>query len=506
MRRSTRRRYNRKPIFGTGHIVLILFVLMVTAALVLLFTDTLGLASSLRGVLTASKMEVVDEEGIKNIEGDYTVDQPGERLEDMHIYGNLYLGAGIGDGSVDLVNIIVDGSVLVQGGGMNSVYINNCTFKELKVNRPAGMVKLVATGETLVEKVILETSTRLVENLADGFYGFRSIDVLTADKIELSGDFELLNVAVQDAYVEIDSKTLTNLNVAATAVGSAIQLPDGFFIEKLQVDGACYLLGQGEIAEAVISASGITEMAGRFSKIMIISEAGQLDLGEESAVSELLVAKHALNNVLNLSEMVELSYLELNEAVEVKGAGEIEMVVINAPGSRMEQIPAAIEFGDAVSVVIAGYEISSPEMLRGLREHDDPLYYAEAITIEQDDTAPVPDPEPAPDPVPDPATVPAPDPAPAPAPLPTPEPIPTPAPAAVKEFKIGPGLTPGKKIVTVSLTVEDPQNYKVVVSSIELDPLYYEGKVIGFKKELDEKIAEDADKDRSKIVVIKLGS
>ncbi len=503
MSRSARRRYSkRKPRIGTMHIVLVLVVLIVTALLVLLFTDTFGLASSLRGVLTASKMEVIDEEGIKIIGGDYTVDQPGERLEDMHIYGNLYLGAGIGDGSVDLVNVIVDGSVLVQGGGMNSVYINNCTFKELKVNRPAGMVKLVATGETLVEKVILETSTRLVENLADGFYGFRSIDVLTADKIELSGDFELLKVAVQDAYVEIDSKTLTNLNVAATAAGSAIQFPDGFFIEKLQVDGACYLLGQGEIAEAVISASGITEMIGRFSKIMIISEAGQLDLGEESAVSELIVAKHALNNVLNLGDMVEMSYLELNEAVEVKGAGEIEMVVINAPGSRMEQIPAAIEFGDAFSVVIAGYEISNSEMLRGLREHGDPRYYAEAVTVEQDDTAPVsePDPEPAPDPAPDPA------PAPAPEPTPTPEPIPTPAPAAVKEFKIGPGLTPGKKIVTVSLTVEDPQNYKVVVNSIELDPLYYEGKVIGFKKELDEKIAEDADKDRSKIVVIKLGS
>lgn len=505
MRRSARRRYSkRKPRIGTVHIVLMLVVLIVTAALVLLFTDTFGLASSLRGVLTASKMEVIDEDGIKNIEGDYTVDQAGERLEDLHIYGNLYLGAGIGDGSVDLVNVIVDGSVLVQGGGMNSVYINNCTFKELKVNRPAGMVKLVATGETLVEKVILETSTRLVENLADGFYGFRSIDVLTADKIELSGNFESLNVAVQDAYVEIDSKTLTNLNVAATAVGSAIQLPDGFFIEKLQVDGACYLLGQGEIAEAVISASGITEMAGRFSKITIISEAGQLDLGEESAVSELLVAEHSLNNVLNLGEMVEITYLELNEAVEVKGAGEIEMVVINAPGSRMEQIPAAIEFVDAVSVVIAGYEISSSEMLRGLREHDDPLYYAAAVTDEQDDTTPVSEPEPTPVPAPDPA------PAPAPAPTPTPEPTPTPTPAtalaAVKEFKIGPGLTPGKKVVTVSLTVDDPHNYKVVVSSIELDPLYYEGKVIGFKKELDEKIAEDADKDRSKIVVIKLGS
>jgi hypothetical protein len=505
MRRSTRRRhYKRKPRIGTWHIVLMVVVIFVTAALVLLFTDTLGLASSLRGVLTASKMEVVDEEGSKIIDGDYTVDHPGERLEDMHIYGNLYLGSGIGDGSVDLVNLVVDGSVLVQGGGMNSVYINNCTFKELKVNRPAGMVKIVATGETLVEKVILETSTRLVENLSDGFYGFRSVDVLTADKIELSGNFESLKVSVQDAYVEIDSKTLTSLNVTRAAAGSAIQFPDGFFIEKLQVDGACYLLGQGEVAEAVISASGITEMTGRFSKIMLISEAGQLDLGAESSVSELIVAKLALNNVLNFSETVELSYLELNEAVEVKGAGEIEMVVINAAGSRMEQIPAAIEFGDAVSVVIAGYEISSSEMLRGLREHDDPLYYAAAVTAEQDDNAPAPDPAPAPAPDPTPAPAPAPAPETTPTPEPTPTPAPAPAPAAVREFKVGPGLTPGKKVVTVSLTVDDPQNYKVVVSGVELEPLYYEGKVIGFKKELDEKIAEDADKDRSKIAVIKL--
>jgi hypothetical protein len=61
----------------------------------------------------------------------------------------------------------------------------------------------------------------------------------------------------------------------------------------------------------------------------------------------------------------------------------------------MEQIPQDIDFGD-VSILIAGFEISSSEMLRALIEHGDPAYYASAET--RPGSWPQPQPEPDPEP------------------------------------------------------------------------------------------------------------
>lgn len=371
MRRSAWRKKRRRKKISAFHLITALAVAVVLAAGVLFFTDTFGLGSTLRGLL-ASGDDFYDTESIKIIDGDYTIDAPGERLENTRILGSLYLGPGIGDGSVDLVNVSVDGSVLVQGGGLQTIYMLNCDLREVKVNRPAGKVRLVASGETVIDGTVLETGARLVENLANGFEGYREIEIATAEKVELSGDCDMVRVTVRDAIVDIDSEGLQQLTVAPNAAGAIINYPDGFNIFNLALEGSAYLPGQAEVEQAVLGGSGITEISGEFSRTRVIAEAGHFELGAGSTFQEMVVVRNALNNTLNLQEGVTIAYLGLHEAVTVKGAGEIEKVFINAAGSTFEQIPQEIEFGLEAGVIIAGHEITTPEMLEALRQYGDP--------------------------------------------------------------------------------------------------------------------------------------
>lgn len=474
------RRKKRKSKISQAIIIISIALIIVAAAVALVITDSFGVATSLRGLLTASSVELVDEDGLTIINGDYTIDTDGSVLEDHHITGNLYLSSAIGEGSVDLINLTVDGSVFIQGGGLKTIKIHNCRFEEVRINRPEGRVRLVASGETIVEYTSLETGVRIVDNVNERSAGFKVIDIVTADKVELSGTFQSIKVSVQDAFVDINSDSLDELITTRAANGSAIKFLDGMVIKTLYLDGSVYLLGHLGVDDAYISAPGITELTGNFNRVRITAEAGQIGLLEESTVAEVVISRNALNNVLTLDEQVTVAYLELNEAVEVKGIGEVELVIVNAPGSTMEQIPQDIEFGDNVSILIAGFEISSSEMLQTLIEHGDPAYYASAET-----TAPAPLPQPEPQPLPEPDPEPEPEPA--------PEPDPEPDPTTDFEFIVESGLTPGKKMVIVKLSASDPQNYTVTVAGTSLG---YNAEAKRFWGEIDE-----ADAVREKVVV-----
>ncbi len=483
MGRSAWRRKRRKRKIGLLPIIASIALALVIASAVVFFTDSFGFASSMRGLFTASMVEETDADGMKIIDGDYTIDSPDERLENTHIKGNLYLAEDIGDGNVDLINVTVDGSVLVRGGGLKSVFMRDCILDEVKVNRPDGRVRLVFSGKTVAESVDLETSARLVENLSENGIGVKTVQVMTEEKVELAGEFDAVLVLVREANVEIESELLNHLTVANTASDSTISYPDGIYIENLQLDGSAYLFGRGTVNQAVIAASGTSELEGHFNRVEVTAEAGFFDLIEESSFQELIVAGGALNNVFSLYDDVTIHLLELNEAVTVEGRGEIEKVLVNAPGSTMEQIPLDIEFLQAVSIMIDGHEISTPDMLYALREHGDPEYVPGEVASSQ-----VPEPEPEPKPDPEPSSAPAEDTG---EPEPEPEqeetesePEPEPKEAG-DENDSPPGftleimspsesdeiLTQGKNLLYVSLNTEQPEHYQVFLGDEKLNYL-----------------------------------
>ncbi len=453
MGKSSRRKKKKRTQISALQVFLPFLVLALIGSAALFFADIFGVASSVRNLITARQVEVIDEFGIRQITGDYTIDEPDQLLEDACISGNLYLGAGIGDGSVNLLNVSVAGSVLVQGGGLNTVYIRNCSLKKIKLNRPDGEVRIIVSGDTTVDIAVVETGGRLLDNPAPGFEGFKVVDIMTTEELKLNGSFEKVVFNVPGAKVEMHNAEIGKLFINRQAAGAMVVFPTTAKIQNLYLDGSAYLSGDSIIENAYLSAPGIAELEGSFNQAKIAAEAGQYRMLAGTAIAGLTVEKEALNNSLQMEVDTLISELTLSEATEVKGEGVIEKLFVNAAGSTLEQIPGEIVFSGNFVVTIAGHEITTPDMLAALIKHGDPLY-AGSSAGRQGTPAPAPKPAPAP----------APEPAPAPAPVPEPKPAPDP----VSEFIVEEGLTPGKKLVIVTLSVPDPQNYTVRVGGTAL--------------------------------------
>ena len=524
MGRSSRRRKRRKPRFGLKisliHVIVFIAMVIVFTFTYLLVSDNYGIASRLYDYLNRDLKEIVETDGVRMIDGDFTIDAPGERLENVHVYGNLYLAKNIGNGSVDLVNVTVDGLVLVQGGGMNTIYIVDSALHCVRVNRPEGRVRLVASGDSIVNSITLETGARILENLVQGAEGFLEVEVNTDEKVELVGTFDSLKVSLKDANIGLESDFINEIIISGSASGTVIKYPDGLHISNLYLESNAYLLGRSEVERAYFAAGGINELSGNYNQVSITAEAGRFELVEESTFAEIVVESEAFNNRLNLHKNVTVAFLELNEAVDVTGIGEIGKVIINAAGSTLEQIPQDIEFTVNTSVMIAGYEITSSAMLYSLQELGDPYYYADPGSSVAADTqvlasgqdnkgeeAAQAEPEPYPEPEIDPGTE------------TETQSNPEPGPDSeldhensgsqdennnteidsdnlndlIQYFQVERGISPGKKLVIVVLSVADQKNYKIMVGGTELE---YRDAIMGFRGEVPE-----TDAVREKVVV-----
>ncbi len=83
-------------------------------------------------------------------------------LSDAKITGDLILAEGVTDGEVNLDNVTVDGNLIIKGGGVDSIYLNDVTVGgKVLVSRQAGPVRVVFSGDTVVPTVEVKNSCTL---------------------------------------------------------------------------------------------------------------------------------------------------------------------------------------------------------------------------------------------------------------------------------------------------------------------------------------------------------
>jgi mannan endo-1,4-beta-mannosidase len=153
------------------------------------------------------------------VSGNVVVNSKGVVLKNAAVNGNLYLTAGIGDGEVTLDGVSVTGTTFIEGGGANTIVLNNSTLGEVIIDRKEGHVHVHATGKTHLFHVSVNSSANL------------EFDPGT------STDYVDLN---QLSSLDISAgATINGLNIAGTATGSTIT-------------------GQGSINKVNINASGVT--------------------------------------------------------------------------------------------------------------------------------------------------------------------------------------------------------------------------------------------------------
>ena len=98
-------------------------------------------------------------------EGNVTITASGVTLQNTTITGNLYLTEGIGEGEVTLINVTVQGTTKIAGGGRDSIRLRDTNLGGALVNVPSRkLVRILAQGGTAVGALEARTPTRLEED------------------------------------------------------------------------------------------------------------------------------------------------------------------------------------------------------------------------------------------------------------------------------------------------------------------------------------------------------
>ncbi len=193
--------------------------------------------------------------GTETIAGDVVVSVSGVALRNMVIQGDLLLSAGIGEGEASLDNVMVKGTVTVNGGGPNSIHLTNAELGTLIIDKKNGNVRIVAKGSTMVKRVDLRSGAKL-ESAADEGKGFGAVhltkEMPAGSKAVLQGEFAETNVASSRVEIDLIQGTIQEFHVQPGASGNALKLDDDTRIIDLSLDEETAVQGQGSVDRAII--------------------------------------------------------------------------------------------------------------------------------------------------------------------------------------------------------------------------------------------------------------
>ncbi|MEW6624758.1 MAG: hypothetical protein AB1420_16810 [Bacillota bacterium] len=182
-------------------------------------------------------------------------------LQNVLVKGLLNLTPGIGNGTVTLKGVTVQGKVLVSGGGANSVIFEDCVFDdEVIIDRKDGRVRVAAQGSTKIRIIRVEAGSAKLEesSLAGDSDGFINVYITSGEEVELEGDFEEVSVQTPGSRLNLVSGTIKTINVEDTAVSSTISLGANTAVTTININTAASITGSGAIGTAVVNAENVT--------------------------------------------------------------------------------------------------------------------------------------------------------------------------------------------------------------------------------------------------------
>ncbi|MDR1687939.1 MAG: S-layer homology domain-containing protein [Clostridiales bacterium] len=173
--------------------------------------------------------------GVKSA-GSVTVSAPGVVLQNIAVNGNITIAKSVGEGDVTFNGVTAAGTVNVLGGGLNSVYFNDCAIKEMIVEKDR-------------VRVVFDNGSEI------GFARTLGTD----DIIEIKGatTIETLTVVGEGATIIAEA----NVNIEtfnAEADGTALETQAGTKIGTANLNGETTITGEGTITTANITSPGVS--------------------------------------------------------------------------------------------------------------------------------------------------------------------------------------------------------------------------------------------------------
>lgn len=197
-----------------------------------------------------------------NVSGTYTGDQSGNvivnvpevTLKDTTIAGDLIIGDGVGNGTVTLANVTVQGRVLVRGGGENSLRIvNNSNVGSVIVTKSAsGKLRILSSDGARVDMVYVDDGqdTLILEGT------FKNVAVESDNEMLLKNAVVTqLSVNAAAANVTIESGSVSNTVIGAAASKAKLSVGKDADMGMIDVASDASIDVAGSVAHLVIAPS-----------------------------------------------------------------------------------------------------------------------------------------------------------------------------------------------------------------------------------------------------------
>ncbi len=192
------------------------------------------------------------------VEGNVTITAADVTLENVLIKGNLYLAEGIGQGTVYLNNVTVEGKTIIRGGGTDSVIMYNFNGQTVIVDLPEGAnVRILAQGTSTVDEVIMESDGILEtqELTEDGFF---TVTIPGDAEVILIGSFNDVEISGSNAILNLKEGTVESLTIQEEADNTQVILGTDTSVTLLTVQSPATVTGEGSIDTARIESSHVT--------------------------------------------------------------------------------------------------------------------------------------------------------------------------------------------------------------------------------------------------------
>ena len=186
------------------------------------------------------------------------IEQAGTTLENETVLGDLVIAESVGEGNVTLKNVTVLGSVIVKGGGANSIYFDNVRVGGTVRLEKEG-VHLRLRGDTALERVEIGLPCRITrDSTFKGTLGALVIDLAkeSVKEIQIEVPAKLVEL-LSRANVALNADVET-LRIDRDAEGAQLDIKRGVTVGELSIDARVALTGSGLVVSLVVSVSGVT--------------------------------------------------------------------------------------------------------------------------------------------------------------------------------------------------------------------------------------------------------
>ncbi|MBJ6361614.1 S-layer homology domain-containing protein [Paenibacillus sp. GCM10012307] len=196
------------------------------------------------------------EKGTQTIAGNAVIKSPTVTLKNVIIRGDLIIAKEVGEGDVTLINVTVLGTTTINGGGPNSIHVQDSKLDLVFVNKQGGKVRLVASGSSIIANLVLQSSSK-VENTNEtpGSIGKIIIDSVfpSQGELQFQGNFEKIDVLGSGVKLRASKATINHLVVDKNAKDNIFDLDKTSSVKRLDLNAKSSFTGEGKIETAQIS-------------------------------------------------------------------------------------------------------------------------------------------------------------------------------------------------------------------------------------------------------------